>query len=76
MTQSIADLLITFRPGKPVNASLIRQIETEAHLSLPEDYANFLETVNGGEGFIGPNSYVILWSAEELLRLNRAYQVD
>lgn len=30
---------------------------------------------NGGEGFIGPNAYVIFWKLEELMELNKAYQV-
>jgi hypothetical protein len=47
---------------------------TDAGFRLPEDYAKFLQGVDGGEGFVG-NTYLILWRAEELLAMNRAYQV-
>lgn len=41
---------------------------------MPDEYARFLQKMNGGEGFVG-NAYVILWRVEELLEMNRAYHV-
>ncbi len=67
-------LLARFNGNPPANASSIRQVETDARLRLPEDYAQFLQQWDGGEGFIG-NAYLILWRAEELIELNKAYQV-
>ena len=67
-------LLAKFNGNPPANAASIRQFEREASLQLPEDYAQFLQQADGGEGFVG-NSYVILWHVGELLELNRAYQV-
>jgi len=32
--------------------------------------------MNGGEGFIGPNAYVIFWRLGELAEMNKAYQVQ
>ena len=40
---------------------------------LPESYMFFLETANGGEGFIGER-YAQLWRAEDLIDANRAYK--
>src|SRR3989344_6210233 len=75
MTQSDRDrLLAKFNGNPPSDAAVIRQFETESDFRLPNDYVQFLQQMNGGEGFIG-NSYVILWRVEELLEMNRAYQV-
>jgi hypothetical protein len=64
-----------FNGNPPANASLIQQLETEASLRLSEVYANFLQEVDGGEGFIG-SAYLMLWRAGELLEMNKTYQVS
>jgi hypothetical protein len=68
-------LLANFNGNPPADASAVRQFEAEFHLRLAEDYVQFLEWVNGGEGFIGKNVYIILWRVEELLEMNTAYHV-
>jgi len=67
-------LLVKFNGNPPADASSIRQMETDAGFRLPEDYAKFLQGMDGGEGFVG-NAYLILWHATELLEMNKAYQV-
>ncbi len=67
-------LLAKFNGNPPVDAASIRQFESEAGVRLPEDYAQFLQEADGGEGFVG-NAYAILWRIGELLQMNRAYQV-
>ena len=69
------DLLAKFNANSPASASLIQELETHAGLHLPDEYAGFLKRANGGEGFIG-NAYLILWPAQELLEMNKAYQVE
>jgi hypothetical protein len=69
------NLLANFNSNPPASASSIQQFQIESGLLLPDDYARFLQQVNGGEGFIG-NAYVILWRVEELLEMNKIYQVD
>lgn len=44
-------------------------------VQLPDDYVQFLLRHNGGEGFVGEDSYLILWRVEELEPFNREYQV-
>lgn len=41
---------------------------------MPDGYTAFLRHANGGEGFIGER-YVRLWRAEELIGMNRGYNV-
>jgi hypothetical protein len=43
---------------------------------LPHEYVEFLTSAGGGEGLIGETVYVILWGADELRRLNEAYEVQ
>ena len=74
MTPSDKDrLLAKFNCNPPAGVS-VRQFEAESRVRLPDDYAEFLQQANGGEGFIG-NAYFILWRVEELLEMNKAYQV-
>jgi len=67
-------LLAKFNGNSPADDSSIQQLETMDSLHLPDDYMTFLQVMNGGEGFIG-NAYLILWRAEELIEMNKAYQV-
>jgi hypothetical protein len=67
-------LLAKFNGNLPTDISSIRQFETDAGLRLPEDYAQFLQQTDGGEGFVG-NAYVIFWRVGELQNMNKAYRV-
>lgn len=44
------------------------------NIVLPEDYVDFMVEANGGEGSVG-DTYVQLWSTEQLVDLNEAYAV-
>jgi hypothetical protein len=75
-TQSNNDSLFArFAGNPPARAEDIERVQKKLRFRLPEDYANFLLTRNGGEGFVG-NSYVILWKIEELVSMNNAYHVS
>jgi hypothetical protein len=56
--------------------SLIYDSERDLGFQLPEEYVEFLNVTNGGEGFIGKSSYVILWKVEELFSMNRSYETE
>jgi hypothetical protein len=45
-------------------------------MKLPSEYVTFLKLCNGGEGFIGDEEYVILWSIEELASMNDGYEIE
>jgi hypothetical protein len=68
-------LLMNFNGNPPALAASIRELKAESTFHLPEDYAKFLQEANGGEGFVGPNAYVILWRGEDLMSMNDAYHV-
>src|ERR1022692_4386940 len=64
-----------FNSHPPASVASLRNFELESDFRLPEAYVQFLQQTNGGEGFVGPNAYVILWRLEELLEMNKASQV-
>ena len=75
MTSSDTERLLTkFNRNPPAEVAVIRQFEAESGIRLPDDYAKFLQQADGGEGSVG-NAYVILWRVEELIEMNKAYQV-
>ena len=67
-------LLAKFSGNPPADRSAISRFEAEARVRLPDDFALFLQQMNGGDGFVG-DAYVILWRVEELLETNKAYKV-
>jgi len=67
-------LLAKFNGNPPTDTSSLRKLESDAGFCLPEDYAQFLQQTNGGEGFIG-STYLILWCVGDLIEMNEAYQV-
>jgi hypothetical protein len=69
-------LYSNFHGNPPVSAVAIKRFENEAKFELPKDYADFLQQSDGGEGFIGPNAYVMFWRLRELAELNAAYRVE
>jgi hypothetical protein len=69
------ELLASFNGNGPAPADAIRRVETDAGIRFDSEYVRFLTETNGGEGFIGPSSYAILWRVEELLEMNVAYEV-
>jgi|SRR5215472_16113009 len=76
MTTRQPQLLAKFNGNPPVGLSTLHAFQQEAGFHLPQDYVEFLQRTNGGEGLIGQNAYVILWPVEDLLEMNRAYQVN
>lgn len=68
-------LLSQFDRNGSLSDADIEAFENRIKFSLPEDYAKFMKASNGGEGPIGKYGYARFWKLEEILELNRAYQV-
>ncbi|MCX6624633.1 MAG: SMI1/KNR4 family protein [Acidobacteria bacterium] len=73
--ERLNELLHRYQTTRPASPEEIAAFEREAGVTLPSDYREFLRFTDGGEGFIGPNSYAMLWRIGDLLRFNREYQV-
>lgn len=72
--KQLPDKLTDFSTVSPATVSAIEAAEKYFSLMLPEDYREFLQFTNGLEGETADN-YLVLWSAEELVELNQAYNV-
>lgn len=60
------------QPGAPQQT--ISCLSTDCARPLPQDYLDYLHWSNGGEGTIA-GRYVSCWPAEEILDLNRDYEI-
>jgi hypothetical protein len=76
MIQSKAEnLLERFNCNPPVTDAEIDIFQLRSGLQLTNGYIDFLKAANGGEGFIGKHSYLILWKLEQIRDFNVAYEV-
>ena len=64
-----------FNGNEPATIDSISACEKSLNYKLPKDYVEFLMIKNGGEGFIGNESYLILWPIEDIVNFNREYEV-
>lgn len=53
----------------------IQATESELGIKFPQEYVDFLLEINGAEGPIGEEAYLVLWSSENIKSLNKAYKV-
>ncbi|MCX2781310.1 SMI1/KNR4 family protein [Microbulbifer thermotolerans] len=75
MKESLGSLLTDFSLDEGASQETIANIKNISGIYFPDDYLDFLQDANGGEGFIG-EEYLILWKAEELETFNREYEVE
>ena len=61
--------------GSPLAKADFDGIAGQIDFAMPGDYAEFMMSYNGGEGFIGSN-YLQLWKAQDIIALNEEYNVD
>ena len=69
---SLTDSLDAVSPG---TVYTIESVEKFFDIKLPSDYKDFLQSTNGLDGETADN-YLVLWSTEELVKLNQAYHVN
>src|ERR1700733_13032938 len=68
-------LFAEFEAKPPANPALVARCQSHLKFRLPADYIQFLERMNGGEGFVGRN-YLKAWSVEDLILYNKDYHVE
>ena len=61
--------------NEPSNPLEINKTEDKLKIKFPEQYKKFLLSHNGAEGSIGENSYLVIWSIEDIISLNEEYGV-
>ncbi len=55
---------------------VFERILSHLGFGLPDDYLEFMKSNDGGEGFIGGNKYLCIWSVENLIDWNKKYNVE
>ncbi len=71
MTQaSHKELFAEFDANPPANLAAIAQCQSNLKFRLPAEYVQFLEQMNGGEGFVG-NNFLRAWPVEELISVQQ-----
>ena len=74
MKQLFDKLSSNFEILTPATINAIEKAELHFAFKFPTDYKDFLFFSNGLEGNTG-DSYIVIWSIEELIELNEAYKV-
>lgn len=70
MNRDIMKLTQTMEYNSPSSEEDIRIVELEIGMIFPKQYREFMLETNGAEGDVGQNSYLALWSIEEIVPLN------
>jgi hypothetical protein len=68
-------LFAEFDANPPASYDAVARCQSKLRFLLPADYVQFLEQMNGGEGFVGKN-YLRAWPVEDLIQFNKDYLVD
>ena len=69
------NLFAEFDAKSPANPASVARLQSQLSFHLPADYVQFLEQMNGGEGFVGKN-YLMAWPVEDLIQYNKDYHVE
>jgi len=72
---NLEELLSGISGNEPASAKEIEAVQTEMNIRFPNEYVRFLSYMNGGEGALGRNNYISLWSTHQLRDLNKSYEV-
>ena len=60
---------------KGVSKNVLENVEQITGFKLPQDYKNFMQWSNGGEGVL-KNIRLSFWPAEDLVSLNEDYKIN
>ena len=58
-----------------VTKNVLENVEQITGFKLPQDYKNFMQWSNGGEGVL-KNIRLSFWPAEDLVSLNEDYKIN
>ena len=76
MEDSYLNLMENVKFGDAVSVERILEVENEMGIKFPMFYKSFMQNHNGAEGEVGKNSYLAIWTIDEIAELNRDYGVN
>lgn len=68
-------LFARFEANPPASRNAVARCQANLGFALPADYVQFLDQMNGGEGFVGKH-YLMAWRIEDLIQFNKEYLDD
>ncbi len=76
MDQKLKSLVEGMELNPPTTKDVLDIVETKLGIKFPQEYVDFMLESNGAEGNVGSNSYLALWSAEQIVQLSEEYEVN
>lgn len=70
MEETIREITAQLVKTEGVARESVNELGRKFGVSLPSDYIDFMMHTNGATGFVGQNSFLQLWSVEEVAELN------
>jgi hypothetical protein len=69
------ELFAQFEGNPPASRETVASCQSKLKFVLPADYVQFLERMNGGEGFLGEH-FFRAWPVEDLIEANKELHVE
>jgi len=76
MNPTLALVTKNLTKHKGASKDVITKVSSLLDFAFPQDYSEFMQETNGGEGSMGQANYLILWKIEELAKLNKEYDAE
>ncbi len=75
MNARMRELLADVELVQPATDDSVEKLVRSLGHDLPGDYLELIRESNGGEGFVGEVSYLMLWPVEEVIERNRRLEL-
>lgn len=62
--------------NEPCNAEQLHALERKLNITLPMQYADFMQLHEGGEGPVGEYGYLAIWDIDEVLSFHQSSDVN
>lgn len=76
MNELVRKFTASMDRNPPATETAIRNTELEIGMTFPAEYREFMLESNGSDGSVGENSYLAIWSIEEIVPLNKDLHVE
>jgi len=60
----------------PAIVEMLDDVQAKLKIIFPKEYIEFMLEYNGAEGQVGSNSYLMIWSTEQIIPFNDGYAVN
>lgn len=76
MNENIEKIIATMDLNPAGSAEAIAEAEKNLNVKFPQEYKDFILKYNGGEGEIGEEGYLVVWSVDDIAQYNEDYDVE